>query len=83
MYYRWNKEYGQEGFHFGARYYDDKRNCGYFLKDGVISSYSIDGKILGAWTSFSDILTDELQITEKIGRDLIKPMSEQGLPMLW
>lgn len=61
----WNKEYGQAGFHFGGRYYDDEKNCGYFLKDEIIVSCLIDGEIVGTWTSFSDFLSDELTATEK------------------
>ncbi len=61
----WKKEYNQEGFHFGSRYYDDERNCGYFLTNGKINSYLINGEIVGTWSNFYDFLNDELTVTEK------------------
>jgi hypothetical protein len=64
----WKHEFqgvADEAFHFGARYYTDEENTGYFLLGKTIVSMLNDGQVLGQWNDMKSFLADELRESEK------------------
>lgn len=65
---RWNINYkvDQNLFYFGGRHYSDDENVGYFWKNNIILCYRTNGKLLKQWNTFEEMLSEEIEIAEKM-----------------
>ena len=58
-------------FHFGFRYFSETENVGYFIDQGKrIKCIKESGKVVGEWTDFTEFLSDELPVSEKLEEEL-------------
>jgi len=65
-----------ELFHFGGRHYSYRENIGYFIdQHGGLLAATKQGKVVGEWSNLTDLLMDELRVSEELEAKLHAPKS--------
>jgi hypothetical protein len=64
----WIREYDVEPklFHFAGRSYTRSENVGYFFDDEKVLCYRKNGELIDTWTTFGEMLFDEIEIVEQM-----------------